>query len=230
MRKQVVFSASAFVILLTLCLFPGSAHAANVTVGCVGGSGTYSTIAAALAAIGQTGPSTITITGTCTENVSLSSARSLTFIAGTGGAKIAAPTGKDVFDISVSQNIILQNLEIYGSTGFGVLIAEDSDAHINSCNIHNNAGGGVYVRQNSTLFLLSTTIQDNTPGDGLDVAANSLASTAGNTTIQDNGCAGSSVTLCSGTVAGGVGVFVGFNSFVSFSGIRQFRTIKTSES
>jgi len=96
-----------------------------------------------------------------------------------------------------------------------VLVTEDSDAHINSCNIHSHAGGGVYVRQNSTLYLLSTTIHDNTPGDGLDVVGNSLANAAGNTTIQDNSCAGSSVTLCGG-VAGGIGVFVGFNSFASF--------------
>jgi len=52
MKKEAVFRASAFVFLLTLCLLPGSAHAANVTVGCVGGSGTYPTIGAALTAIG----------------------------------------------------------------------------------------------------------------------------------------------------------------------------------
>ncbi len=219
MKKQAVLRASAFVIVLTLCVFSGSAYAANVTVGCTGGSGTYPTIAAALTAIGQIGPSTITVTGTCNENVPLSNARSLTFIAGTGGAKIFPPTGKDVFDISVSQNIILQNLEIYGSTGFGVLITEDSDVHINSCNIHNNAGGGVYAQRNSTLFLLNTTIQDNTPGDGLDVAANSLATTDGNTTIEDNGCpGGGGLTPCAGTLAGGIGVFVGFNSTGSFGG------------
>ena len=49
--------------LTTLAL---PAQAADATVVCPGGAGVgFPSITAALAAIGQTGPSTITVTGTC---------------------------------------------------------------------------------------------------------------------------------------------------------------------
>ena len=69
MRYSHVLSASASVMLLTLFLLAGGAHAANVTVGRSDGSGGMCpSIKAALAAIGQTVPSSITVTGTCNES------------------------------------------------------------------------------------------------------------------------------------------------------------------
>jgi hypothetical protein len=200
-------------ILLTFFLLPAAAHAANVTVGCPGGSGTYPSIGAALTAIGQTGPSVITVTGTCKENVSLNNARSLTFIAGAGGAKIVEPQDSDAFDVVRSQDITLQNLEIVGTPGSmpgfgggGVSITEASDLHILGCNIHDNEAGGVSANTGSLLFLRNTTIHNNTPFDGLDVAGNSTADVFGST-IQNNGSPG---------VNGGVGVFVTRDSVVRF--------------
>ena len=221
MEKRGVFRASAFAISLTLLLLPGVAHA-QVTVSCPPTTGgTYASVTAALNAVGQIGPLTFTVTGTCNENVSLFDARSLTFIGGASGAQIVEPQDSDAFDIVRSQNITLQNLEIVGvpgSTpgfgGFGVLITEASDVHIFGCNIRDNAGGGVLVQTSSTLNLRNTNIQHNTPGDGLDVLETSSADVRGGT-IQNNGCAGLAACANFG-FAGGVGVLVSRNSVATF--------------
>jgi hypothetical protein len=216
MRKNRVIRASAFAILLALLLLPGIAHA-QVTVGCPGGSGgTYTSITAALNAVGQIGPITFTVTGTCNENVSFTDARSLTFVAGAGGAKIVQPQDSNTFDIVRSQNITLQNLEIAGvpgsmpgSGGSGVSITELSDVHINGCNIHDNEGGGVGADRASVLFVRNTIIHNN-PGDGLDVTNNSTANMAGST-IQNNGSA-----CPAGVGSCGQGVFAAGHSVVVF--------------
>lgn len=191
------------------------AHAANVTVGCPGGSGTYPSINAALAAIGVIGPSTITVTGTCNENVTLVDASAITIVApvpggaGSGGATIIGPQDTDVFDISNSLDINLLNLEIRGnaasSFGGGVSMSPSSVASIAHCNIHDNKDFGVSVDSGSQVFLRHTMIQNNSPGDGLDVTTDSSADVFF-ATIQNNGL----------PVTGGVGVFVQNRSGVIF--------------
>ncbi len=207
---------------LGVCLFTLAlpARAADVTVGCPGGSGgTYPSIGAALAALPSNGPNSITVTGTCNENVSISDMRSLVIIAGAGGAKIVQPQDSNTFDIVRSQNVTLRNLEIVGvpgstvdSAGAGVFITEASDVRIIECDIHGNEASGVAETNNSVLFLRNTNIHNNTPGDGLDVSVSSTADVRG-TTIQNNGCTG--LAACFNFNGGGVGVFVTRNSAVS---------------
>jgi len=216
MRKNRLFRASVFAILLTFFLLPAGAHATDVTVVCPGQS-----INAALAALPQNGPNTITVTGTCNEDVSLTDVLALTIIAGAGGAKIVQPQDSNTFDIVRSQNITLQNLEIAGvpgSTlgfgGFGVNIAEASDVRILGRDIHDNEGGGVLGNNSSLLSLRNTNIHNNTPGDGLD-AANGSTADVRLTTIQNNGCSGL-VRCYNFGFGGGVGVFVGRQSSAVF--------------
>jgi hypothetical protein len=217
----------ASAILLMLFLLPASSHAADVTVGCFGGSGgAYPSINAALAAIGPVGPSTITVTGTCNESVGLFKARSITIVApvaggaGSGGATIVGLQDNDTFDIGLfSQNIALQNLEIRGnpasSIGLGVSIFNNSQANIILCNIHDNPDGGVSADSSSQVALDSSILQNSSNGDGLDVTNDSTADMV-STTIQNNGGFGITVFNRSGIVirrqnliqnnAGGVGI------------------------
>jgi hypothetical protein len=206
MEKRGVFGASAFAVVLSLLLLPAVAHANNVAVNCPGQS-----LNAAVAAL-PPGPNTITVTGTCNENVSLSNQRSLTIVAGAGGAKIVQPQDTDTFDISLSQDVHLQKLEIVGvpgsplgAGGAGVSIFEASDVHIEGCDIHDNEGSGVSADRNSVVFLSNSSLHNNPlSGDGLDVFDNSTADVRG-TTIQNNGGPGS-----------GVGVVVSRNSVALF--------------
>jgi parallel beta helix pectate lyase-like protein len=220
MGKNRLFRASVFATLLSFILLPGAAHAANVTVGCPGGSGgTYASITDALNAIGQTGPSTITVTGTCQEKVSLNNARSITIISGPSGASVVGPLDTDTFDISLSQDITLWSLNISGTFsttgnggGAGVSITEASDVHILGCNIHDNQAAGVVADGGSIVSLQGTTIQYNTPNDGLEVNGNSKVTATGSI-IQYNG----SLT---GSTNGphSSGIFAGSNSQVFING------------
>jgi len=211
MRKNRLFRASVSAILLTFFLLPAAAHAAGCTA--VVGANTYVSITDALNAIGQTGPGTIIVTGTCTENVSINDTRSITIV-GLGGARVVGPLDSDAFDIFDSQDITLKNLDISGTFsstvaagggGEGVFITRASLVLINGCNIHDNQQAGVDAEIGSTVFLQNTTIQNNTPNDGLDVIGNSTA-IVGGTTIQNNG----------DPVAGTAGVFVSRNSTIVF--------------
>jgi|GEM_PF-3043973 len=215
MKLTCLLRASIFAGFLTFSLLPAAVHAANVTVGCPGGSGgTFTSINAALAAIGQTGPSSITVTGTCQENVSLNNARSITIAAPTpGGAAIIGPLDMDTIDISLSQDINLVNLDISGTFsntgnggGGGVVISEASDVHIASCTIHDNQAVGVDADTGSILFMSDTTIFNNTPNDGLDLYDNSTADVI-RTTIKNNGSPGP---------LGGSGVFLTGSSMIVF--------------
>lgn len=199
MIRNIVSKASASAILLALFLLPAVSQAANVTVGCPGGSGgTYPSINAALAAIGQIGPHTITVTGTCAESVFLSNARSiLIFAPAPGLATIVGFQDSDTFDVQLSQDITLQNLEIRGnpasSFGFGVSIFTNAQTNIFSCNIHDNPDGGVSADSSSQVALRNTTLQNSSNGDGLDVTNDSTADMV--STIQNN--AGVGITVFS---------------------------------
>lgn len=211
MRKMCVFRVPVSTILLAFFIVPAAAHAASCAA-VVGGT-TYSSINDALAAIG-TGPGTIFVTGTCSENVSINNGRSITIAAPTpGGATIVGPLDTDAFDIFQSQEIVLHNLEIRGTFsttgnggGGGVVITDASLVRIVGCNIHDNQGVGVDADTGSILYLRDTIIQNNTPNDGLDVLGNANAFVGG-TTIQNNG----------DSLNGGVGVFVTTSSVVFFN-------------
>jgi hypothetical protein len=207
--------------LLAFCLLPATAHAATtVTVGCGGISGIYdyTTIQAALDAIlappSQTAfpggpPFTIVVAGNCSESLSIVDSRSIT-IMGLSGASVSGPDDNDAFDISGSQGITIQNLDI-SSTGPDAngLFILGSEVQIVECNIHNNQNAGVSVNSNSVLALQRSTIENNVPGDGLDVNANSTAEVT-RTTIQNNGSPGVGP-------AGGQGVFISGSSSVRFT-------------
>ena len=214
MKNARAFRPLAFAIFLTLCLLPGIAHANNIAVSCPGQS-----LNTAVSSLPPSGPNMITVTGTCSENVSISDMRSLTIVAGAGlgSAKIIQPQDNDTFDIIRSQNITLQNLEIVGvpgstlgSGGIGVGIYEASDVQILGCDIHDNEGDGINVNGRSLLFVNSTNIHSNAPNSGLDVADSDV--TVRTTTIQNNGCVHGSPACGS---FGGIGVFAARNAVVS---------------
>ena len=133
-------------------------------------------------------------------------------------AQIVEPQDSNAFDIFLSQDIHLKNLEIIGtpgsmpgSGGGGVNISEASDVHIDGCNIHDNQAFGVNVDTVSVPFLRNTNIQNNTPFDGLDVFGSTVDVVG--TTIQNDGSPGGLALN-----GGGVGVFIARNSIVTFRG------------
>jgi hypothetical protein len=135
-----------------------------------------------------------------------------------GGATIVGFQDSDTFDIGLSQDITLQNLEIRGNaaslSGFGVSIFTNSQVNILACNVHDNPDGGVSADSDSAVVLRNTTLQNSSNGDGLDLSNSSSADMAF-TTIQNNAGFGISVFHSSIVIrrqnfiqnnAGGIGI------------------------
>ena len=150
--------------LLGSLMFPGSAMAANVAVDCSGQTpGAFGSLQAALDSLDVTGPHLISVTGTCTENVSIFNRQRISIFAASGQTATinAANPAAIVVHIFESQGITLQGLVIQGGQT-GVLVNQTSDVHIQNSTIQNNSGAGVGVQIGSALTMdTSNTIQNN---------------------------------------------------------------------
>src|SRR5260370_14013607 len=82
MKMNRVLGVSVFAVLLTIFLLPAGAHAQPCNA--VVGTTVYLHINDALAAIGP-GPGTISVTGSCSENVQINNSRNITIV-GLSGA------------------------------------------------------------------------------------------------------------------------------------------------
>jgi parallel beta-helix repeat protein len=168
--------AAAFALLWA---FPDTARAANLQVVCPGGApGAYSSISSALSALDPHGPNTITVSGTCVENIFIDKFERL-FIQSVPGqtATITAanPSGI-VLQTFQSTGIILSGLIFQGGS-VGVLLNQGSNVNIVNCKMQQNSGDGLDMQMASTLILENSTVQDN-QGNGLSVAVGSNATIA----------------------------------------------------
>ncbi|HXE91939.1 MAG TPA: right-handed parallel beta-helix repeat-containing protein [Terriglobales bacterium] len=224
--------AAVWVLLLTA----GSAYAADVTVDC----NKKKTINAALAGLSKQGPHTVTVSGTCNENVVIDGFDTLTLI-GTAGASINDPTpgnlaDNDVVDILQSRNVTVQGFTINGGIE-GVACIQFSVCYLRELLVQGQSGDGVIYARSSG-FVDNTTIQ-NTLFAGFQavnssnvILGSNLFGTPGTTTIQNNGTEenggfgvnanhGSNLTLVGVTVQGhayGDGVSANFGAFLRLLG------------
>ncbi len=187
------------ILMAALFLAPGSAQATNVNVNCdTGGS-----INAALAGLDLVGPHTISVTGTCAEQVGILGRERVTIQAPEGQtATINAGGGVALF-VSRSHNVVLRRLVLTG--GFaGLFLREGSQAAVESLTLENNQyGAGVFA--NSTLFISSSSVRNNGIF-GVFVVASSMTELTTDVAVEQNGDAGVAIL---DTSAGGV-----FNSII----------------
>ncbi len=180
-RKGSVCLSARTGLLLAVAFFllPTVSRAANATVDCSGATpGAFLSITAALNALDFQGPNTITVTGTCTENVSANSRERLIIQAAPGQTatiNAADPSGI-VLETFASHNIGLFGLVLQGGQS-GLLVNETSDVDIQGCTIQNNSSDGVVVQIGSVLVVQNSTIQNN-GGNGLSDAAGSSVTLA----------------------------------------------------
>jgi parallel beta helix pectate lyase-like protein len=173
------------------------AQGTNLKVNC-DGRGALSTINRALKLLNPQGPNTLTVSGSCHENVVIQSFDRLTLTANLGATITDASGGNGVVvDIEDSTRISLQGFTINGGN-IGVLCSDFSLCRFKENTVHNaiNDGLGMYIVRSHASFDHDV-IEDNN-GDGLDVINESTVVSDG-LTVQRNG---------------GEGVFVGFESFM----------------
>ena len=180
-----VFSRGSFLLVatLSLLLFPSTGWAAfvNVQVVCPGGGpSAFPSISAALATLDPNDANTITVTGTCADNIFIANFERL-FIQSAPGQTatiIAAKPSGIVLHTFQSTGILLSGLVFQGGST-GVLLNQGSNVTIVDCTMQQNSGDGLHMQMNSVLVMENSTIQDN-QGDGLSAAGGSEATLATN--------------------------------------------------
>lgn len=219
-RKHLsILRSSSFLLVTTFVLLvflaPTSVSATDLTVICqTGGPGAYASINAALNALPLQGPNSITVTGTCTENIFLAFREQLLITAGPGqSATIASPDpNQTVLATFSSHGIVLTNLVFQGGAA-GVDVSQGTEITLNNCTMQQNSSDGLLVETGSTAIMENGTMQNNggngmtvtntstitlatmpgeqilvqgNAGDGIDVDGSSLQVNFGVLTIQNN--------------------------------------------
>lgn len=149
------------VFALAICFFGvKQVRASTVAVNCNSGQ----TIQSTLAKLNPAGPNTLTVSGTCNENVTIQGMDRLTLIA-TGGATINDASGAagDVIDILSSHTITVQGFTINGGS-VGILCAQQSACVTKSNTVQGAAFAGLAVYENSGLMSFQDVIQNNAIG------------------------------------------------------------------
>jgi len=138
------------------------AQGSNPKVNCNGG-GPLSTINGALKLLNPQGPNTITVSGTCKENVLIQSFDRLTLIANPGASINDASGGTiPVVDIEDSHSVTLNGFTINGGAD-GIDCSAASVCYLQANTIQSSLGQqGVGVGGGSRAFLNGNTIQNNT--------------------------------------------------------------------
>lgn len=165
--------------LLGLVLLAASgASAADLTVVCPGGGlGAYPSITAALNAItNNAGPNSITVSGTCTENVFIFNQNNLYIHNAPGSTAVitnAASPAQITVQLFGSRLVTFDGLSIQGGNP-GLFVNQGSDLQVFNSVIEKNMGDGAIVLIKSDLNFGASCIIRNNGGNGLVVGDSSI--------------------------------------------------------
>jgi hypothetical protein len=190
------------VLLAFLLILPSSlAFAAGAAVDCSGATpGAFTSITAALASLPLAGPNSITVTGTCIENVLIFNRTDLV-VSGNPTATIqpATPTGRPLF-ISSSQRISFNLITFNG--GRGIFINSSSDISFDSDTVQNGAGIG--ITSIDSLAHISNSTVSNNARSGISVSGGTFYLDSG-VNVTNNGRSGVSAATAHLILNGGDG-------------------------
>jgi len=150
----------AFFLLMAIGVASRYAQAANLIVNCDKKETIHKAVKL-LATANPQGPNTITVAGSCRENIVIHGMDRLTMITNKG-ASITDRSGGSlaVVDIEDSHSVALQGFTINGG-GTGVLCNTTSVCYLTGNTIQDGAGTGVGVFADSHAVLESNVIQNN---------------------------------------------------------------------
>ena len=219
----------AFVLLVAIGAASRSTEAANLTVNCDKKQTIRETLKL-LAVVHLPGPHTLSVVGSCRENILIQSVDRLTLIA-KNGASITDRSGGTlaVVDIEDSHSVTLQGFTINGGSagvscgtssvcyltgnavqdvlGVGVSVSGGSHAFLESNVIQNSAGAGATAGDGSQMFSSNDVFQGNA-AQGVNVGAGAYF-VASNSSFLNNGvgilAVASNLLLHGGTISGSIG-------------------------
>jgi hypothetical protein len=186
--------AVSILVVISASLAASPVSAADLTVNCPGGGpGAYPSITAALNAItNNAGPNSISVSGTCTENVFIFNQNNLNIHNAPGSAAVitnAASPAQITVQLLGSRLVTFNGLSIQGGNP-GLFVNQGSDLQIFNSVIENNVGSGAIVLIKSDLNLGDSCIIRNNGANGLVVGDSSLVVVMSPIQIVSNNAAG----------------------------------------
>src|ERR1039458_8622679 len=137
----------------------------SVNVDCSGSNPqAFHSINAALNTLSLVGPNTITVSGTCHENVALLQRDRLTIQALAGHfatiENAAAPPVSTLY-VAGSHNIVLNNLVIQGGSPALYISDSSSATLVQNCTVQNSLADGLDMDMESQVVIQNSTIKNN---------------------------------------------------------------------
>lgn len=189
-------------LFVALPLLFGSLHAANFKVDCDNKHPKKSSISEALTKL-SLGPNTITVSGTCKENVLIQGIHDLTLVAAPG-ASIIDQSGNTIPAVQIehSRNFSLIGFEVVGGYIDAILCTLASDCTITNNDVHGAQSTGIFAYEGSTATLAGNHVHDCQLGVGALSSSylHLLGGTVGAPNIIENN-AGTGLILYDGSSA-----------------------------
>lgn len=209
--KHTLSRVSTITLLVCLSL---PAFANSAVVDCSGATpGAFTTITAALASLPAAGPNSISVTGTCHENVVMFGRSDLTIFGNPAATIVPGNANGRLLVIFASQRVGIQNLTFDG--GRGVLVNDNSRVDFTSVTIQNSLSTGL-TSLDSMVHISDSAVKSNARS-GISISGGTfyVDSADTGTTITGNGRSGISAASAHLILNGGDGVTPGTENVIS---------------
>ena len=187
--------------ILCFVLLPAVAYGASAVVDCSGATpGAFTTITAALATLPNAGPHSVSVKGTCSENVSIINRTDLVIFGNPTATVQSANPNVRLLLIVDSQRISIMGITFVGSRG--ILINENSRVDFDTIAIQNS--GNIGLASNDSRVHLSNSSVTNSARAGISVNGGTF-DVDGGVTVSGNARSGISATTARLRLNGGDG-------------------------
>jgi hypothetical protein len=211
-------SRPRFVVCLgMLLLSSGLMFAAGAVVDCSGATpGAFTSIGAALASLPAAGPNSISVVGTCHENVVIFGRTELTIFGNPTATVVPGNANGRLLLIFASQRVGIQNLTFDG--GRGVAVNDNSRVDFDNVTVQNSTGVGI-TSLDSLVHLAESTVKNSTrSGISINGGTFYVDSNVTGVTVTGNGRSGISIGTGHLILNGGDGVTPGTENVFSNNG------------
>jgi parallel beta helix pectate lyase-like protein len=197
-----------------LLLLSNLAFADGAVVDCTGATpGAFTSITAALAALPAAGPNSISVVGTCHENVIIVNRTDLTIFGNPNATVAPGNANGRLLVVFASQRIGIQNITFDG--GRGVIVNDNSRVDFTNITIQNSTAIGL-TSIDSLVHIADSTVKNSTRS-GISIGGGTfyVDSDVTGTTVTANGRVGIAISTGHLIMNGGDGVTPGTENVVS---------------
>ena len=209
-------SSSGYKLLFSclLLLVSNLAFANSAVVDCSGATpGAFTSIMAALASLPAAGPNSISVTGTCHENVVMFGRTDLNISGNPTATVVPGNANGHLLAIAASQRVGIQNIIFDG--GHGAIVNDNSRVDLINVTIQNSLGIGL-TSIDSLVHIADSTVKNSTRS-GISIGGGTfyVDSDVTGTTVTANGRTGISVLTGHLILNGGDEVTPGTENVIS---------------